>query len=82
MSLLKKFGVIACVAMLHTAVHAQATYPTKPIHMITAFGAGSASDIVARMIAEKLQGELGQPVIVDNKPGASGQIGTDYVARA
>jgi len=50
--------------------------------MVTAFGAGSASDIVARMIAEKLQAELGQPVIVDNKPGASGQIATDYVARA
>jgi len=50
--------------------------------MITAFGTGSASDLVARMIADRLQTELGQSVVVDNKPGASGQIGTDHVARA
>ena len=81
-ALLRKLCLTACAALVHTAVQAQPAYPTQPVHMVTAFGAGSASDIVARMIAEKLQAELGQPVIVDNKPGASGQIATDYVARA
>ncbi|NYT23853.1 tripartite tricarboxylate transporter substrate binding protein [Alcaligenaceae bacterium] len=81
-SVFSKLCVTACVALIHVAAQAQPAYPTQPVHLITAFAAGSASDIVARMIAEKLQGELGQPVIVDNKPGASGQIGTDYVARA
>jgi tripartite-type tricarboxylate transporter receptor subunit TctC len=50
--------------------------------MVTAFGAGSASDIVARLIAERLADALKQPVIVDNKPGASGQIASDFVSRA
>lgn len=81
-SLFKKFCVTVCAALIHTGVQAEASYPTQPIHLITAFAAGSASDIVARLIAEKLQGKLGQPVIVDNKSGASGQIAADYVSRA
>ncbi|KOF54600.1 MULTISPECIES: tripartite tricarboxylate transporter substrate binding protein [unclassified Achromobacter] len=71
------FATLACAS-----AQAQPAYPSQPVHMITAFAAGSASDIVARMIAEKLQGELGQPVIVENKAGASGQVASDFVARA
>jgi tripartite-type tricarboxylate transporter receptor subunit TctC len=52
------------------------------VKLITAFGAGSASDIVARLIGERLQMALGQVVIVENRPGASGQIAADMVARA
>lgn len=81
-ALYKKLCLTACAALMGASAQAQSVYPNQPVHLITAFAAGSASDIVARMIAEKLQGELGQTVIVDNKPGASGQIGTDYVARA
>lgn len=59
-----------------------ADHPNQPVKLVTAFGAGSASDIVARLIAERLQAALGQPVIVENRPGASGQVATDLVARA
>src|SRR3546814_1767518 len=81
-SLLKKICVAACAALACSAVQAQPAYPSQPLHMGTAFAAGSASDFVARMIAERLQAALGQPVIVENKPGASGQVASDYVARA
>lgn len=73
-----------CGAAMSMAVArpACAAYPDQPIHMITAFGPGSASDIVTRLLAERLQGALGQTVIVENKPGASGQVAADFVARA
>ncbi len=74
-----------CAALLLAAssgIAVAAPYPSQPIKLITAFGAGSASDMVARMIAEQLQRRLGQPVIVENRPGASGQVGSDLVARA
>src|SRR3546814_13618731 len=81
-SLLKKLCVAACAALACGAVQAQPAYPSQPLHMVTAFAAGSASDIVARMIAERLQAALGQPVIVETTPGPSGQGASDYVARA
>ena len=57
-------------------------YPTKPIRLVVPWPAAGVTDIVARVIGEKLAAELGQPVFVDNKPGANGSIGTEYVARA
>lgn len=81
-SLLKKLCVAACAGLACSTVQAQPAYPSQPVHLITAFAAGSASDILARMIGEQLQTALGQPVIVENKPGASGQMASDYVARA
>ena len=63
------------------AVHAQ-TYPTKPIKLVVPFPAGGATDVLARVIGEKMAASMGQPVIVDNKPGAAGIIGTDAVAKA
>lgn len=73
---------LVLATLAYTSASAQRAYPSQPVRLITAFAAGSASDIVARMIAAKLQGELGQPVIVENKPGASGQVASDFVARA
>src|SRR5262245_17931986 len=57
-------------------------WPTKPIHLIVPYPAGGAVDSVGRVIAEKLQSSLGQKVVVENKAGASGTVGTDFVAKA
>ena len=57
-------------------------WPAKPVKIVTAFAAGSASDIVARLLAQELQVEYGQAFLVDNKPGASGVIAAELVARA
>ena len=58
------------------------TYPASPITLVVPFAAGSGTDAVARVIAHKLSDRLQQPVLVDNKPGASAQIGAVFVARA
>lgn len=57
-------------------------YPNKPIHIIVTFTSGGAPDILARLIGERLNAAWGQPVIVDNKPGAGGNIGADFVAKS
>jgi tripartite-type tricarboxylate transporter receptor subunit TctC len=57
-------------------------YPTKPIRIIVPYPAGGTSDILARSIGQKLSESLGQPVIVENKPGANGNVGAEFVARA
>ena len=57
-------------------------WPGKPVHVIVAFAPGSTPDIVARLVSERLALRIGQPVIVENKPGAAGNIGTDAVSKA
>jgi tripartite-type tricarboxylate transporter receptor subunit TctC len=57
-------------------------YPTRPVRIIVTFPAGSTSDILARPMAQWLQERLGQPFVVDNRPGAGGTIGTEAVVRA
>lgn len=57
-------------------------YPSKPIRIIIPFGAGGFSDIVSRIVGQKLSESMGQPVVNDNRPGASGIIGTDIVAKS
>src|SRR5262245_51703518 len=57
-------------------------YPTQPIRIIVPFGPGGGSDIVTRIIAESMQKNLGQPFVVENKPGAGGTIGNEIVSRA
>ncbi len=61
---------------------AQSAYPNKPVKIIIGFGPGSGTDILSRMIAEELRVMLGQPFIVDNRPGASAQIAASAVARS
>jgi tripartite-type tricarboxylate transporter receptor subunit TctC len=58
------------------------SWPDRPIHLIVPFPAGSSSDIVARVVAQKLGERLGQQLVVENRPGASGNLGTEFVARA
>ena len=72
--------LLACVFAFGNAT-AQ-TWPTKPVRVIVTFSPGGSSDIVARLIGAPLQAELGQPVVIDNKPGAGGTIGAQEAARA
>lgn len=75
----KWVGVVAL--MCTTSVMAQ-TYPNKPITLVIPFAAGSGTDFVARTVAQKLSERLKQPVVVDNKAGASAQIAAQFVAKA
>ena len=71
-NLIRKLGALLLLA---TPMVATAAYPDKPIRLIVTFAPGGASDIVARTISEPLGQKLGQPVIVDNRPGAGGSVG-------
>ena len=73
------------LALLFTLVAAAASaqsYPSHPVRMVIPFPPGGSNDIVGRMIATQLQGQLGQPVVVENKGGAGGTLGTDVAAKA
>src|SRR5476651_313926 len=73
--------LIAALAVMSPAA-AQDTYPTRPIRLIVGFAAGSSGDVTARIVSRKLGELLGQSVIVENRPGASSMIATEYVARS
>jgi tripartite-type tricarboxylate transporter receptor subunit TctC len=72
---------IAAVILGATAAGAQ-TYPTRPITVVIPFGAGSASDVVTRIMVERMGKAMGQPFVIDNRPGAGGNVGTAIAARA
>jgi tripartite-type tricarboxylate transporter receptor subunit TctC len=74
-------GALLFAAALPSA-HAQASYPSQQIRIICAFPAGGGTDLSARLLAEQMQKLLGQPVVVENRTGASGMIGTDAVAKS
>ncbi|NLD70788.1 MAG: tripartite tricarboxylate transporter substrate binding protein [Limnobacter sp.] len=75
-------AVLACFSVA-AAIPAQAAeYPEKPIRIIVPFSAGGATDMLARTVGQKLQESWGQPVVVDNRPGAGGNIGAEAGARA
>ncbi|PLC04033.1 ABC transporter substrate-binding protein [Variovorax sp. RO1] len=73
---------VAGLACIVPVAHAQDAYPSKPIRMVVPFPPGGSIDMTARLVGQKLSTALGQPVLVDNRPGASGNIGMDYVAKA
>jgi tripartite-type tricarboxylate transporter receptor subunit TctC len=72
----------AALATPWTAAFAQGEYPSRPIKLVVPFAAGSTPDVFARIVAERAAVGLKQPVIVDNRPGAGGNLGTDVVAKA
>lgn len=72
----------ALLAALTLAAPAQAAFPDKPVRFVVAFAAGSSTDLVARLIGEQVSVALGQPVVVENKPGAGGNIATTLVMNA
>jgi len=75
--------IAACLLAAGLCLPASAQqYPTQTIRIISSFGAGGGSDIVARILAPRLQEKLGQPVVVENKPGAGGLIGNELVANS
>ena len=79
---MKGLALLAMAACLLTAGAAQAQYPDKPVRVIVPFIAGSAPDVAARQVAQRLAAGLGQQFVVDNKPGAAGNIGAEVAARA
>ncbi|MEN9864050.1 MAG: hypothetical protein RLZZ601_1814 [Pseudomonadota bacterium] len=75
--------VTLCAALLIVAKpQAQTNYPTKPITVVVPYGAGGSADSRSRQLAQKMSLILKQPFVIDNKPGAGGNIGTEFVARA
>ena len=74
--------LLATLASLMNSAIAQTEYPAKPIRMVVGFSAGGANDIIARMLGAKMQEAWGQPVIIDNRPGANSNIAIEIVAKA
>jgi tripartite-type tricarboxylate transporter receptor subunit TctC len=85
MNTLHQSAIAICAALLSTlpveTVRAQ-DYPTKPVHIISGFGAGSAGDVLIRLLVPKLSQSMGQQFIVEYKPGAGSNIAADFVVRA
>ena len=72
---------VLLAALAASSAHAQ-TYPNRPIRLIVPFAAGGAVDVLARLLGSKLSDQLGQPVIVENRPGAGGTLAADAVAKS
>ena len=80
---MRAFITIGRAAMVGLAAAAVAQpYPTKPIRIVVAYPAGQGTDIATRYLADQVAKELGQPIIIDNRPGAGGNLGTELTARA
>jgi tripartite-type tricarboxylate transporter receptor subunit TctC len=83
MTLRRRTTLIALAAAgLVSRGEAQPAFPTRPIRVIVPFTPAGTTDIVARLAAERLGPLLGQPVLVENRPGAGGNVGGEFVARA
>jgi tripartite-type tricarboxylate transporter receptor subunit TctC len=75
---------LGCVAMTtwSSGVLAQEPWPTKPVHLIVPFAPGGSTDVIARMLGQKLSELWGQPVLIEDRSGAGGNVGADYVAKS
>src|ERR671936_256497 len=77
-----KRTLLLLAALVLSATAAAQSYPTKPIHMLVAFPPGGPTDIIARLLSSKMSEALGQPVVVENRVGASGNLATAEVAKS
>ena len=75
-------AAVACALAAHPAFAAEPKYPTKPIRMISPFAPGGGTDLLGRSVGARVAEMLGQPVVVDNRPGAGGAIGAEIAARS
>src|SRR5262249_35290649 len=73
---------LAALAAIITSARARDVWPTKPIRLTAPFPPASTADVIGRVLGQKMQQRLGQPVVVDNRVGASGNIGADAIAKA
>jgi tripartite-type tricarboxylate transporter receptor subunit TctC len=81
-ALLKRTMVALILALVSSLPGSAQEWPSNSVRIIVPFGPGSTPDVVARLVAERLQQKFGQPFVIENRPGASGNIGTDAVAKA
>jgi len=79
---MKTVALLVALALFGGLAHAQDRYPQRSVRIVVPFAAGGSTDIFARLLADRLSSALGQPVVVENKPGAAGNIGADAVAKA
>lgn len=75
-------GVLCAASVFATAAISQDKYPTRPLRILIPFPAGGASDAIGRSIGDQLATQLGQPVVIDNRPGAAGRLATEMLVRA
>lgn len=74
---------VSCLSLAASPTTSAAqTFPSKPVHLVVPFAPGTAADLIARLVAEGLQSKWQQPIVVENRAGASGNIGAEYVARS
>jgi tripartite-type tricarboxylate transporter receptor subunit TctC len=77
-----KFTLTLLASLLAASLAGAQAYPNKPIRLVVPFAAGQGADVAARLIAQKLSDDIGQPIVIDNRPGAGGNIGAQAVAKA
>jgi tripartite-type tricarboxylate transporter receptor subunit TctC len=76
----RSIAVFVCLTLQASLAFSQANYPMQPVRLVVGFAAGGGNDVIARLLADKLTARLGQPVIVENKPGAGGVTAAAFVA--